>query len=320
MTVDEFIAEWHNNKDYCLAHTSGSTGNPKEIRLSKKLMLASAMRTVNYFSLSAKSHLHLPLSPDYIAGKMMILRSIISNASLSVEPPSNHLPLLPGHQIDLLAVVPSQLQELLDHPEVFHRIKNIIVGGSPLSPALIEKSLLTESNIVETYGMTETASHIALRRVGEEYFTPLPGIDVKLEEAGTLTIEVEEFGTFRTNDLAEILPTGRFRILGRSDDVIITGGLKVHPAEIEHKIQKTMSRLYPSGKYIITSLPDEKWGEKVALCLEGETVNITIEDLQKELLGILERHQIPRTLLHLPQFPLTSSGKIKRAEVKKLVM
>ena len=157
MTIDDFIAEWHNDCDYIVAHTSGSTGTPKEIHLSKRLVRDSALRTIEFFSLSESSHLHLCLSPDYIAGKMMIVRSLLSGATLTDELPSNTpLSSLKGGVIDLLAVVPSQLIDLLDNPKDYE-IRNLIIGGSAIPADLRLRVANSGLNAYETYGMTETA-------------------------------------------------------------------------------------------------------------------------------------------------------------------
>lgn len=316
MTIDEFIAEWHNDLPYIVARTSGSTGAPKTIRLDKGLVEESARRTIDYFGLGKGARLHLCLSPDYIAGKMMIVRSLLADATLTSEAPSNQLTLAhDASPVDLLAVVPSQLAGLLDKPEVFDRIRAIIVGGSPLSPELVEKCSQLPTRIVETYGMTETASHIALRQVGEEYFTPLSGVMVTADDRGALVIDLGKHGTLTTNDAAEILPDGRFKILGRLDDAIITGALKVHPAELERRIAGSVAQYFPGRQYAVIGIPDSKWGQAVTLCIEDKERRQAAKDLLDNLQSYLAPHELPRSVRFFEKFPLTESGKIRRSAI-----
>ncbi|MCM1291511.1 MAG: AMP-binding protein [Prevotella sp.] len=312
MTVDEFILEWNNKNDYCIAMTSGSTGTPKEINLPKELMKQSALRTINYFGLNNNSHLHLPLSPDYIAGKMMIVRSLMCGAHLSYETPSN---IIVGNSdespIDLIALVPSQLQGLISQTKLLSRIKNIIVGGAPLSTELRQESSKLPVKIVETYGMTETASHIALRDVSEEYFTPLDKIKINTNHNNELIIEIPNFGKFITNDIAEILPDNRFRILGRSDNVIITGGIKVNPETLENKISPILSELFNINRFAITSISNLKWGQSIMLVIEGEK-QYPDDEIIITLKKRLPKYEIPKSITYIDKIPLTPNGKIMR--------
>lgn len=317
MGIDEFIEEWNNDADNIVAFTSGSTGEPKRILLSKQLMKESALRTIRYFSLNSDSHLHLCLSPDYIAGKMMIVRSILSGAYLSYEEPSNRLKALSSENIiDLLAVVPSQLLSLLEEKDLSRKVRNIIVGGAPLSRSLKDKCRKSDVRIVETYGMTETASHVALREISSDWFHPLDGVKVALSSEGTLNISIQNFGTFRTTDLAEINSEGGFRILGRADDVIITGGLKVHPADLEDKITESVDHFYPDTAFCISSIPDEKWGEIIVLNIESHENKEIDDQLNDCFRRILKPHERPGIIKHFERLPRTESGKIARRLLK----
>ncbi|MBO4964963.1 MAG: AMP-binding protein [Muribaculaceae bacterium] len=323
MTPEEFIEEWSNSKPYITAHTSGSTGTPKEIRLPKRLVAESARRTICYFGLSSHSHLHLPLSADYIAGKMMIVRALLADASITYETPSNTLTGIPTDRVtDLMAVVPSQLDYLLDHKDIILNIRNIIVGGSPVTPALRERCSASACNIVETYGMTETASHVALRNIQDDYFTPLPGIAVCPDADSRVTIDLGDFGIIHTNDIAEFHPDGTFKIIGRADDAIITGGLKVHPADVERRIASIVNRYFPASAFIITSMPDDKWVNSITLCIEGNPSILKRtekeEKLLDELSNLLKKHEIPKRIAYQNTFPRTSSGKIRRNSIKDL--
>ncbi len=315
MTIEEFIEEWNNSNDYIIVHTSGSTGIPKEIKLSKSLMYKSALRTNGFFSIDKYSHLHLTLSPDYIAGKMMIVRALISGAKLTYEIPKNILSLdTENDDIDLLAVVPSQLIDLLNK-ELKCKIKNIIVGGSSIPLTLREE--LAESDFIayETYGMTETASHVALRKVTTDPTKPyfaLPGIHFSTDNRQCLIIEIDNEYRYITNDVVDLIDDTHFNILGRYDDVIITGGLKVHPQEVENII----SKFIPNNKsFYISSVPNDKWGEEVVLIMNNTNNNFDFNTLTVELKCHLKPYQIPKRVIFVDNIPLTTTGKVIRKKI-----
>ncbi len=320
MTFPEFLNEWRDEAGAIVAHTSGSTGTPKEIRLTKGMLRASAIRTNNFFSIDGGSRLHSCVSPDFIGGKMMAVRAELSGARLTWEKPTNH-PLTEesrtSQPIDLLAVVPSQMISILDRIDSLPSINAIIIGGSSIHPDLRKRIAASGLNCYETYGMTETASHIALRKVTtkENLFEPLPGIAVSLDSRGCLviTLPVSEnpgspLTTVKTNDMAEIFEDRgkRFRILGRFDNVIITGGKKVNPEELEQRINRLIGK-----ECLVTSEPDEKWGERLILTIETEApVDIpTVKALLKQNLATYE---VPKSITTLPTLPRTPNGKLLR--------
>lgn len=306
MTWDELLTQWHDGNASLLCHTSGSTGKPKEIYLPKEQVASSARRTLKFFGLDATSHLHSCISPDYIGGKMMLIRAEISGASFSWETPSNRsLENYSGGRIDMMSVVPSQMWHLLDNMADLPEIGIILVGGSAMPATLRRRIAESGLNVWESYGMTETASHVALRPVTypETPFTPLPGITVSAPRE-TLDITIPGWMTFHTNDIVSIHDDGRFTILGRSDNAIITGGLKVHPEMVESTLGQ-----YISSPLMITSEPDDKWGEKVILVIEDpELDDNSIMDLCHER---LPRHCVPKEIRH-GLIPRTDNGKIKR--------
>lgn len=315
MTIDDFITEWHNDCDYIVAHTSGSTGTPKEIHLSKQLVRASALRTIEFFDLSESSHLHLCLSPDYIAGKMMIVRSLLSGAMLTHELPSN-TPLSSNSDrtIDLLAVVPSQLIHILDNQSNFD-IRNLIIGGSAIPSDL--RLRVAESGITayETYGMTETASHVALRRIetntDRPYFA-LPGIKFSQDKRDCLVIHMHGYDDIITNDVVNLVDDEHFMLRGRIDNVIISGGLKIHPTEVEDKIRP----LLPTDTtFYITSRAHSKWGEEVILIIEGDATKIDGTRILTQLRNLMPSYQTPKEVIVVPSINCTDSGKIIRQKL-----
>ena len=285
----KFIEEWNSPTPYVTARTSGSTGTPKEIRLLKTDMRASAKATINFFGLHSRSWLHLPLSPDYIAGKMQIVRALESGATLTVEDATNRplsgLSLNTGRRISLLPVVPSQVCGVLSSGFT-DRIDNMIIGGAPLAPA--DEQRIIDSGIPSfaTYGMTETCSHVALRRLGSECFSALPGFRFSADPRGCLVINSEtmSFGQLVTNDIVELDSPQAFRWRGRFDNVINSGGLKISPEEIEKKI----AHLFPDGtNFYITSRRSERWGEESTDFRSGHTADFIKKNHPEKILGLL---------------------------------
>lgn len=314
MTFEEFISEWNDEKDFIKVYTSGSTGIPKEIKLYKNFVRSSAERTNSFFGLSKTSRFHSCVSPDYIGGKMMAVRASILDGKLTWETPSNIIlsELGTDENIDLLAVVPSQmisLVEKLENKESFPKIKNIIIGGSPIHPDLRKKIEESGLNAYESYGMTETASHIALRKVSQEEipFKVFSGIKVSLNEQGCLNIKFPDGEEIRTKDLAELISEDEFFIKGRVDDVIISGGKKIHPLELEKKLSHIIS-----GNYFFEGIPDVKWGEKLVLIIEGKESDFNQTDLRKRMETILEKWQLPKKILFRDKLARTPNGKIIR--------
>ncbi len=307
---ESFLSEWFDGKEYIEAHTSGSTGKPKTIRLLKTDMIASARSTCSFFGIEAGSVLVMPLSADYIAGKMMIVRALVSGARLYIERPSS-APLSGWYEgtVDLLPVVPSQISGLLSSPRV-DKVRNVIVGGSAVSSDDEARLRSIPATVYATYGMTETCSHVALRSItdGESFFRALPGISFSADDRGCLIVEGSRlsFLPVVTNDVVELLDSSRFVWLGRIDNVINSGGIKIHPEEIEQIIEPLMG-----GKpYYITSRRSESWGEEAVLMVEGEVADCSclLETIRK----IVPRYKAPKAIVEIPEFERTTSGKIKR--------
>lgn len=310
MTYEDFIKEWHNNVDFIKAHTSGSTGKPKEIKLLKSFVTESACRTNDFFQINSNSKLHSCISPDYIGGKMMAVRACIAKANLSWEKPSNEAlkNLDPGLTFDLVAVVPSQMIYILDNLSQLPKIKNLIIGGSPINAELKKEIIKSELKAYETYGMTETASHIALRRISfdNEFFSLLPGIKIGKNKNNCLTIYFKDGTIIDTNDIVNIISDNQFDILGRQDQMIISGGKKINPFEIENKISQFIDM-----PFCISAFPDLKWGERIILLIEGNS-NKDEERLEDQIKGVLEKWQMPKDIFYVKKLPRTPNGKIIR--------
>ncbi len=308
-----FIDEWLNEKDYVVVNTSGSTGSPKPIRLKKKAMLISAQMTSNFFDLQDGYNALLCLPMDYVAGKMMIVRAIYSGVNLLVVPPSSNPFKNIKHNIYFAAITPYQLVKSFNSL-MKNKVENIIVGGAPVTKEVSEKTQILKSKVYETYGMTETCSHIALRRVNgnnvTNAFKTLDNVKLELDKRGCLKIQVPGITNemIVTNDVVEIIDEKHFVWLGRYDHVINSGGIKIFPEQVEKKISKIIEL-----PFFISSQPDELLGEKVVLVLEGNTLNPGEEkELYKQLQNNLSRFELPKKILFKQKFIRTDTGKIKR--------
>lgn len=316
-----FLNEWFSETDFVTAQTSGSTGEPKQIELSKSVMLKSAERTINYFGLQENSRVLLNLPCRYIAGKMMVVRAVVGRMNLFTVDPATTFDFLDHKSFDFGAMVPNQIIKIRKHPsglEKLQNIRNLLIGGSGISSELENQISQLSTRVVLTYGMTETASHIAIRELTgsleSDTYQCLQGISVGLTESGCLRIFHPDFKEpLLTNDLAEVLSETRFRILGRSDFVIISGGIKYSPEILEKKLEGKINT-----RYIISSIPDEKLGEKLVLVIEGESGSP--EHIRQSIKNSLTPYEQPKIIHFTDKFPESSTGKILRTEIKNLLL
>ena len=311
--VVNFLAEWYNDQPAIIGHTSGSTGAPKPISLLKSDMQASARLTNRFLCIDAKSTLLLCLSPSYIAGKMMIVRAIEAGAHLLVVKPSSNPLSDINEPITMAAMVPMQVAETLrcaDGRQQLSHIEQLLVGGAPVDENL-ESQLITLPIITYvTYGMTETVSHVALRRVGEAVYTAIGDVTFTTDDRSCLVIDAPQLSgrKFVTNDVVEVVDSSHFKWLGRYDNVIMSGGLKFCAEQLEEKI----AHLIPSRFYITAAL-DERLGQHVVLVIEGETYDDDkMQQLREAMTLHLTRYEMPREIVFVDKFQETSSGKVKR--------
>lgn len=322
MSYNEFMEEWNAPSDRLLVHTSGSTGAPKPLWVEKRRMLASARQTCDFLGLRPGDSALLCMSLDYIAGKMMAVRSIERGLELSIVPASNHpLAGLDGRSFDFVAMVPSQVYCTMAVPserETLRHIRHLIIGGGAIGAELRQAidGLDSKGMIWSTYGMTETLSHIAMRPLNgpdaSEWYTPLPGVGVVLDEDGCLTIDAPLVceSILHTNDMAQ-LSEGRFRIVGRKDNVICSGGIKLQIETMEEKL-----RPFIAAPFCITKRKDPKFGEVAVLLISGERLP---QDTLDEAFRHLERYEIPKDVCYVQSIPMTETGKIDRASAISLL-
>ncbi|MGB0933860.1 MAG: AMP-binding protein [Lishizhenia sp.] len=302
-----FLEEWNSNKDYIVQYTSGSTGKPKEIRVKKDVMIASALATNNYFDLTEKSKALLCISPKYIGGKMMIVRAIVANMELLVAEISSRCLAYLEQPIDFCAMVPMQAEEQL-HLSQFELIKTLILGGAPVSELLEDRLKLKSTKSYATFGMTETVSHVAVRKldgknkpynaVGDSFFAQ--------NNQNCLVINSPHLGIAKllTNDVVNLVNSSAFYWKGRADFVINSGGVKIHPEEVERKIKNKRIK----ENIIVFGWADSKLGSKVQLVVEGEDI-----DFSQEWKSDLHPYEIPKNIYFLNRFEYTASGKIDRS-------
>lgn len=328
MDLEAFLAEWYNDSPTVLVHTSGSTGEPKPLLVEKRRMEASAHITCSFLGLREGDTALLCLPLDYIAGKMMVVRSLTCGLRLlAVSPSGNPLETMTEH-IDFAAMVPLQVWNTLQVSEERERlmqIRHLIIGGGAIDDRLAQALAAFPNNVWSTYGMTETLSHIALRRLNgpdcSEWYTPFDGVCVSVNADGCLVINAPAVhdGPLVTNDIAELqLPSQseragreflRFRILGRKDNVICSGGVKIQIEEVESLLRRRVR-----VPYIITKAPDERLGEQVVMLTESADI-AALQNICRE---VLPKYWQPRRILTVNRLPLTATGKPARAEAMRI--
>ncbi|MCI7580397.1 MAG: AMP-binding protein [Prevotella sp.] len=322
MTIEEFLAQWNDTSDVIEVHTSGSTGKPKRLLVEKQRMVNSARITCDFLGLKEGDSALLCMPLDYIAGKMVVVRSLVSHLHLISVMPSSH-PLKDITQpIDFAAMVPLQVYSSLQEPAERERlmsIRHLIIGGGAIDDSLESQLQQFPNAVWSTYGMTETLSHIALRRISGEnsslWYSPLDGVDVSLSSDSCLEIYAPQVNPekLHTNDIAELrtLPDGskEFRILGRKDNVIDSGGIKIQAEEVERLL-----RPHLSCGFIITKVSDARLGEAVTLLVESDDV----DNILAVCKHVLPRHWVPRHIFPESHIPITETGKPARAAAEAL--
>lgn len=311
-SVESFIREFQSESEFVTAHTSGSTGTPKEIHLKKSDMRASARATNAFFGINSESTLCCALSTEYIAGKMMAVRALEAQCRLVCLAPSRNLDFSPlGNCANLVAVVPAQVPSLLAEPDAALRFRNVLIGGAPL-PADMRRELC-RSGVTAwlSYGMTETCSHVALAEVSgsEPVYHAMPGITFATTPDGRLKIIAPDFsfGELTTNDIVELTDSHTFRWLGRADNVINSGGIKLHPEQLESEF----ARHLPGAVFYLTSEPHPLWGRALVMVLEGTEADA--EAARAVLEGaIADRHCLPKRYIAIEKLSRTASMKIIR--------
>lgn len=323
-----FIKNWLAGVETFKLTTSGSTGSPKEIILTRHQLQQSASRTRDALGLTPQDTALVCLDTKYIAGKMMLVRALEGNMKIiAIEPSSNPLEKISTDTRPTFgAFVPLQLHEMLNHPgsaRLLNQFKVIIVGGASIDAQLESEIKKLTCAVYATYGMTETVSHIALQKLNgpdaDDHFTTLPGIKISPDERGCLVIELPEFNEkIITNDIVEIISPTTFRWLGRYDNVINSGGFKITPERIEKFLASVFQDLTVKRSYFIGSIPDVLLGQKLFLAVEGFPVSA-----EKKILLAMKHHlhpyEIPKKVFYIREFIRTETGKINRIKTTELI-
>ena len=333
MTLEDFLSEWNNDSDRVLVHTSGSTGKPKPMMVEKKRMLNSARITCDFLGLKPGDSALLCMSLDYIAGKMVVVRSIERHLHLISVSPSGHPLKDVNEEITFAAMVPMQVYNTLQVPEErerLSRIRHLIIGGGAIDAALEQELQALPGNIAiwSTYGMTETLSHIALRRINgdepSEWYQPFDSVHISQTEEGCLVIDAPQVcaETLVTNDIVEIEPyiynkveKLRFRIKGRKDNVICSGGIKIQIEEVE-----TLLKPHLEKPFMLAKKKDGKFGEIAVLLSEDEDIKRVEATVRRLLSDESEKssdhkkykYWIPKEFRYVEHLSLTETGKPKR--------
>lgn len=316
--LKEFIKDWLSPAPEIQIMTSGSTGTPKQIWVRKNDMLWSASQTAQFFNFQQQQRALLALPLSYIAGKMMVVRALYSGLDLILRKPNSQpLAALPSDvPIDFAPFTPMQLAALPDHARL---PRTILLGGGPVSRQLETTLATVDAKVYHGYGMAETLSHIALRRVNgpnrSDDYTAFPSVTLRQDEQGRLCIQVPFLDEeLVTNDIVSLTGTNSFRWLGRADHVVNTGGIKMFPEEIESTIAS-----YLPDPYFVAGVPDEVLGEKIVLFIERPTPLSPAEQtrLLDSLKGVLDKYQVPKDICTVPAFATTHSGKLQRGETLK---
>ncbi|AKH93247.1 AMP-binding protein [Elizabethkingia anophelis] len=318
--VENFLEEWFSDSETVEVQTSGSTGIPKKFPIEKSRMLSSAEMTCNFLNLKEGDSALLCLPVEYISGKMMVVRSVFRKLKLTIAEPK----LDPLKNIKeptrFCAMTPLQVENSLDK---IHLIENLIIGGAAVSESLKKKlSDILEckqatSKVYETYGMSETLSHIGLKQIypeGEDYFTLFDGVDISLDDRGCLQILAPKINSelLQTNDIVDVLNPKQFRFLGRADNVINSGGAKIFPEQLEALVKKHIS-----NEAVFMGIPDEVLGQKLILVIEADENEI----LRYQVLDVKYEKPFhkPKEIVFVSKIPRTPNGKVNRGELLKLI-
>lgn len=306
--VGDFLMYWFDQNSYIDMYTSGTTGSPKPIRIDKQAMVNSALATGDFFNLEAGIKVLHCLPTQYVAGKMMLVRAFILGWDLDlVEPVANTLE-RNDHLYDFAAMVPLQAKASILK---LKQIKKLILGGAKVSGELSEVLHGMTTEIYETYGMTETITHIAAKKIGEEAFTVLPNVTISEDSRHCLVIDANNICSepVVTNDVVTIVNDKEFVWLGRYDNVINSGGVKLFPEQIEEKLSMLINR-----RFFLKGVPDEKLGEKLVLVVEGEPFNI-----DPAVFAGLDKYEKPKEIVFVDKFAETASGKVMREKSMAIV-
>lgn len=305
--IGDFLTDWLSASPTVPVYTSGSTGKPGLHLIGKRQMIQSALATIGFFGLKPGNSALLCLPAKYIGGKMMLVRAMVGGLSLDYVRPTATPLKKREKSYDFCAMVPKQFLESLGH---MNKLGRVIIGGGPLGQKGVEAARHLETEVFETFGMTETISHFALRRINppEPYFRTLAGITVGLDPRGCLTVYAPGLAAspIRTNDMVSIISESEFEWLGRYDHIVNSGGIKLNPEQIEQKLQEIID-----SPFFVAGLPDDILGEQLVLVVEGDRDTAALLGRIRDL-KVLTPYEIPKKVIAAREFITTGSGKVNR--------
>jgi O-succinylbenzoic acid--CoA ligase len=314
-----FCKDWLDGKDSFVQATSGSTGVPKLQEITRQQLMASATATGAFFGVDSEFRLLCCLNPAYIAGKMMLVRALVWDCEITLVEP-NSTPLASQEEpVDLVAMVPLQVETSLASPSSLEKLKaiqKVLIGGAPLSDSL--HTALSKEGIAawQTFGMTETVSHIALAPIGtgELIYEALPGVEIGVSENQCLWIQSPMSGTekIQTNDMIELRSKNTFVWLGRTDFVVNSGGIKLFPEQLERRIAPLLEETCPGCAYFLFGEKDSRLGEQLVLYVEGTGEENKRLELEAGLEQILGKYEVPKKIYFIAAFAYTPTRKINR--------
>jgi O-succinylbenzoic acid--CoA ligase len=302
--MGDFILDWFDARSYVLIKTSGTTGIAKKIRIDKQAMVDSAIATGDFFDLAPGNKALHCLPIDYIAGKLMLVRALILGLDMDFVEPNSHPKFNKNTVYDFAAMVPLQVQNSLNE---LAQVKKLIIGGAKINKVLEKELSQVKTEVFETYGMTETITHIAAKKIGEEAFSLLPNIEISQDERNCLVIHAPKIAAdaIITNDLVTLINENQFVFLGRIDNIVNSGGIKLSPEKIEDKLSDKIHT-----RFFVAGIPDADLGEKLILLIEGEKHVISTS-----IFADLDKYEHPKGIFFVDKFLETENGKIKRKEI-----
>lgn len=307
-----FLKEWTNTETHIIVKTSGSTGVPKEVKLLKKHMIHSALATGQYFNLKEHTTALLCLSANYIAGKMMLVRALVLGWNIYLKPPTG-IPLDDDTIYDFAAMVPLQVVKSLNKLE---SIKQLIIGGAPVSLSLQQQLQSVSTQCYVTYGMTETCTHIAvknLNNIDDNVYETLPNITISQDERECLVITAPTVSeeVIVTNDIVKLTSLHQFEWLGRYDSIVNSGGVKLFPEQIERKLSGLIKQ-----RFFVAGIPDEILGERLILVIESNAIDLYGKN---ELTQLLSKYEVPKSIYYITNFKETTTGKVHRINTLNII-
>jgi len=299
--------------------TSGTTGSPKGVELTHDNLAASAVATATRLGTGGGDRWLCCLPPSHIAGLMVLVRARLSGADAVLHPRFDPAAMGEEAATNLVSLVPTMLARLLEAGVDLSRFRWILLGGGPIPAGLVAAAAAAGARVVTTYGMTETCGGVVYDGV------PLPGVGVRIAGDGTIllagpmlmqgyrlqpaaTAAVLTGGWFRTADAGELDAGGHLRVFGRLDDLIITGGQKVLPAEVEEVL-----RQHPGvADAAVAARPDPEWGQAVAAVVVPSDAGAppTLPELRRFVAERLATYKAPRFLVVVANLSRGPTGKL----------